>query len=80
MSMGQDFVSELRPPAGLFFIPEVIYEYGESLWNNDVVRGKLICPLQLSGNLYQQSRLVAKQEERGEKMLDFAYEVPLSYS
>jgi hypothetical protein len=80
MSMGQDFVSDLRPPAGLLFIPEVIYEYGESLWNNDVDRGKLICPLELSGNIYQQSRLVAKQEKHGEEMLDFTYEVSLSYS
>jgi hypothetical protein len=23
------YVSELRPPAGLFFIPQMTYEYGE---------------------------------------------------
>jgi hypothetical protein len=31
-------VSELRQPAGLLFIPEVIYEYGELRWN-DTDRG-----------------------------------------
>jgi hypothetical protein len=25
-----DYISELRPPTGLLFIPQVIYEYGES--------------------------------------------------
>jgi hypothetical protein len=29
MSMGWDYVSELRPPMGLLFIPRVICEYGE---------------------------------------------------
>jgi hypothetical protein len=32
--MGWDDVSELRPPAGLLFIPNIIYEYGEPLWND----------------------------------------------
>jgi hypothetical protein len=27
MSMGQDYVSELRPPTGLLFIRQMIYEY-----------------------------------------------------
>jgi hypothetical protein len=27
MSIGWDYVSELRPPAGLLFVPQVIYEY-----------------------------------------------------
>jgi hypothetical protein len=30
MSMGRDDVSEMRPPTGLLFIPQMIYEYGES--------------------------------------------------
>jgi hypothetical protein len=34
MSMGRDYVSELRPPTGLFFIPQVISEYGQPRWNN----------------------------------------------
>jgi hypothetical protein len=28
------FVSQLWPPMGLFFIPQVIYEYGEPRWND----------------------------------------------
>jgi hypothetical protein len=40
MSMGWVYVSELRPPTGLFFIPQMIYEYGE-LWWIDIDRGKL---------------------------------------
>jgi hypothetical protein len=39
MSMGWDYVSELRPPTGLLSIPQLIYEYGELRWN-DIVRGK----------------------------------------
>jgi hypothetical protein len=50
MSMGQDYVSELRPPTGLLFIPQVIYEHGEPWWN-DISRGKLLIrPQELSGN------------------------------
>jgi hypothetical protein len=30
MSMGGDDVSELRPPTGLLFNPQMIYEYGET--------------------------------------------------
>jgi hypothetical protein len=33
MSMGCDYVSELPPSMGLLFIPQVIYEHGESWWN-----------------------------------------------
>jgi hypothetical protein len=38
MSMGWDYVSELRPPANLLFIPQMIYEHGEPWWN-DIGRG-----------------------------------------
>jgi hypothetical protein len=38
MSMWWDDVSELRPPTGLLFIPQLIYEYGEPRWN-DTDRG-----------------------------------------
>jgi hypothetical protein len=34
ISMGRDHVFELWPPTGLLFIPQVIYEYGESWWND----------------------------------------------
>jgi hypothetical protein len=37
--LGQDYVSELRPPTGLFLITQIIYEYGEPQWN-DTDRGK----------------------------------------
>jgi hypothetical protein len=33
ISMGSDYISELWPPAGLLFIPQVIYEYGVPWWN-----------------------------------------------
>jgi hypothetical protein len=39
MSMGLDYVSELRLPTGLLFILKVIFEYGE-LRLNDIDRGK----------------------------------------
>jgi hypothetical protein len=34
MSMGWDYVSDLRPPTGTFFVPQVTYEYGEPRWND----------------------------------------------
>jgi hypothetical protein len=34
MSTRWDCVSELRPPAGLPFIPQTLYKYGELLWND----------------------------------------------
>jgi hypothetical protein len=38
MSMGCDYVSELRTPTGLLFITQAIYQHGEP-WRNDVDRG-----------------------------------------
>jgi hypothetical protein len=32
--MGWDHVSELRPPPGLLFIPQVMHECEEPLWND----------------------------------------------
>jgi hypothetical protein len=50
MSMGWDYVIELRPPTGLLFIHQVIYEHGEPWWNK-MGRGKLLIrPPELSGN------------------------------
>jgi hypothetical protein len=34
MSMRWDYVSELRLPAGLLFILQMIYEYGKPWWND----------------------------------------------
>jgi hypothetical protein len=33
MSMAWDYVSELPPPTGIVFIPEVIYDWGGPRWN-----------------------------------------------
>jgi hypothetical protein len=41
--MGRDYVSELRPPTGLLFIPQVLYDYGEPWWNDiDRVKPKIL--------------------------------------
>jgi hypothetical protein len=40
MSMGWDYVSELQPPTGLLFKPQVIHKHGEPWWNN-TDRGKM---------------------------------------
>jgi hypothetical protein len=34
ISMGWDYVSELRLPAGLLFNLQMIYEFGEPRWND----------------------------------------------
>jgi hypothetical protein len=34
MSMAWDYVSELRPPTGLFFMPQMINEFGELRWKD----------------------------------------------
>jgi hypothetical protein len=34
MSMGWDYVSELRPPTSLLFILQMVYKYEEPLWIN----------------------------------------------
>jgi hypothetical protein len=60
MSMRWDYVSELRPPTGMVFIPHVIYEYVKSR-GNDIVRLKLLIrPSSLE-------ILPAKQEDHGER-------------
>jgi hypothetical protein len=35
VSMGWDYVCELRSPAGLLYIPQPIYEHGEPWWNDN---------------------------------------------
>jgi hypothetical protein len=52
MSMGWDYVSELRPQAGIFFIPHVIHEHGEPWWN-DIDRGKLLIRPPVTWQSYQ---------------------------
>jgi hypothetical protein len=56
MSMGLDYVSELRPPTGLLFIPHAIYEYGDPRWN-DIDSGKQrnsgkTCSIAIFSNAY----------------------------
>jgi hypothetical protein len=34
MSMGWDYFSELRPPTGLLFIPQMIFDYRKRRWND----------------------------------------------
>jgi hypothetical protein len=76
MSMGWDYVSGLRPPTGLLLIPQVIYERGESWWN-DIDRGKLLIrPPELSGNCKQLSSRKAEGTGR-RKWLILSYEVSL---
>jgi hypothetical protein len=41
MSMGRDYVSELRQPTGLFLIPQATHEH-EELWRNDIDKEKLL--------------------------------------
>jgi hypothetical protein len=38
MMIGCDYISELWPPTGLFFIPQVIYEHGDPWRNDDIDR------------------------------------------
>jgi hypothetical protein len=67
MSTGWDYVSELRPPTGLLFISpdDSLYEHGEPWWD-DIDRGNSWFVHQSPWQSYQQSHIVAKQEELGE--------------
>jgi hypothetical protein len=68
MSMGYDNVSELRPTTVQLFTPQVKFEHGETWWNDDVGRGKLLTrPLDLSGNPTGQSHLVASRSSGQEE-------------
>jgi hypothetical protein len=40
MWTGLDYVSELQPPTDIYFMFQMIYEYGEQRWNA-VDRGKV---------------------------------------
>jgi hypothetical protein len=60
MSMRWDYVSELRPPTGMLFVPQVMYEYIKPRWNNIVRLKLLIRPSSLE-------ILPAKQEDHCER-------------
>jgi hypothetical protein len=77
-SMGWDYVSELRLPTDLLFIPQVIYEHGEP-WRNDIdSRILLFSPPELSGK-HTSSHLVAKLDELAKEMINFALRSIFSY-
>jgi hypothetical protein len=65
MSMGWDYVCELRPPTGLLFVPQ-IHENVQPWWNDDREKHLIHAP-ELSGNPTS-SHLVAKQEELVKEM------------
>jgi hypothetical protein len=71
MSLGRDYVSELRSPTGLLFTHQVTFEHGEPWWN-DIDRGKLLIrPPKLSGSPAT-IHLVPKEEEVANEMINFA--------
>jgi hypothetical protein len=55
------------PPTGLLFTPQEIYEHGEPWWN-DIEREMTDSWIRTLCQSYQQSRLVAKQEELAKEM------------
>jgi hypothetical protein len=61
ISIGWDYVSELRPQTGLLFIPQVIHEHAEQWWNESTEEN-LIRPPGFSANPTSR-HLVANQEE-----------------
>jgi hypothetical protein len=67
MSMRREYISKLRPPTDLLFIPQEIYGHEQAWWNN-IERVKLLnrAP-ELSGNPTI-SHLVAKQEKLAKEM------------
>jgi hypothetical protein len=67
MSMGWNYVSELRPPTGLLFILQMIYEHGEPWWNDDADRGKIQTrPPELSGNPTNRHLVASRRSRRNE--------------
>jgi hypothetical protein len=72
MSMGWDYVSELWPPTGLLFNPQVIYEDWEPLWNDIEGGWNLNSSIKALWQSYQQNHLVVKQEKLEKEMMNFA--------
>jgi hypothetical protein len=68
---GGEHVSELRQTISSLFIPQLIYEHVEPLWN-DIDRERLLTPSpELSGNPTN-SHQVAKHEELEKVMMNLA--------
>jgi hypothetical protein len=72
MSVGRDYVFEVRRPEDLLFIPQMIYKHGEPWWN-DVNRGKLLIHLPELWQSYQQSHLVASRRNGPCKVFLFIF-------
>jgi hypothetical protein len=68
---GWDTVSELRSPAGLFFIPQAKSELKEHGWSDVDRVNLLIRPPELSRNP-RSSHLVAKQNKLAKEMMNLA--------
>jgi hypothetical protein len=69
--MGWDYISELQPPTGLLFIPQIIYEYREPWWNNTDREKLLICPPDFSANFTRSHLSVKQKEEHGKDNAEF---------
>jgi hypothetical protein len=69
VSVGWNYIFELRPPVGLLFTPQVIYEHGEPWYQQGKTPDSSARAL---WNSYWQSRLVAEQEKVGKEMINFA--------
>jgi hypothetical protein len=61
-SVGWDHVSELRPPTGLLFVPQMVYEHGEPWWNAINGGETPDSSTRALWHSHQQSHVVAKQE------------------
>jgi hypothetical protein len=48
MSMGWDYISEMRPPTGILFVPQMTYEYEATVewyWQGNTKTSKKTCPI-----------------------------------
>jgi hypothetical protein len=65
--MGREYISELRPPMGLLFIPQVIYEDGGPLWNDiDMIR---LCKSYQQASSSKQEKLHGGNDEFGTRSI-----------
>jgi hypothetical protein len=64
---------------GLLFISQVIYEHGVPRWN-DIDSGKLLIRAPEPSVNSTSSHVEAKQENMVKEMVNFAYEISISYS
>jgi hypothetical protein len=66
ITMDWDYVSELLPPTGLFFIRQVIYEHGEPWWMMSTGENSLSVRKSALWKSYLQSYIVANREDEDE--------------